>query len=242
MSTARTAWAISAGRPPPVGDVPSAIDLLRTTLSAAAEPVTVVTLAPMTNVALLLRAYPEVIPSIERIVFMGGSALAGNATASAEFNIWHDPESAAVVLDAAARADLAVTMYGLDVFYGPSLDAAQADALDGDTPARRLAAALMRFSLSRYADQSRATIGDAGAVCAVVDPQRVDDAADAGPGRARRRVDARADRGRSPHDPQRLWRTTSTGWPRRLVDVALGIDGDRYRRLWSATIAGVDLA
>ncbi len=229
--------------PAPVGAIPSAIDLLRATLSKASEPVTVVTLAPMTNVALLLRAYPEVISTIERIVFMGGSALAGNATASAEFNIWHDPESAAVVLDAAARADLAVTMYGLDVFYGPSLDAAQADALDGDTPARRLAAALMRFSLGRYADESRATIGDAGAVCAVVDPE----------GLTMQRMPVRVElagawtRGQTVVDR----RTTRSDLENdehgglanapAMVDVALDIDADRYRRLWSSTVAGVDL-
>jgi pyrimidine-specific ribonucleoside hydrolase len=226
--------------PAPVGSVPAAIDLLRTTLRAADEPVTVVTLAPMTNIALLLRAYPEVISSIERIVFMGGSALAGNATAAAEFNIWHDPESAAVVLDAAAQADLAVTMYGLDVFYGPSLDAAQADALDGDTPARRLAAALMRFSLGRYADQSRATIGDAGAVCAVVDPQAL----------TMQRMPVRVElagawtRGQTVVDR----RTTRSdlendehGLAPAMVDVALAVDADRYRRLWSTTVAGTEL-
>jgi pyrimidine-specific ribonucleoside hydrolase len=194
----------------------------------------------MTNIALLLRAYPEVISSIERIVFMGGSALAGNATAAAEFNIWHDPESAAVVLDAAAQADLAVTMYGLDVFYGPSLDAAQADALDGDTPARRLAAALMRFSLGRYADQSRATIGDAGAVCAVVDPQAL----------TMQRMPVRVElagawtRGQTVVDR----RTTRSdlendehGLAPAMVDVALAVDADRYRRLWSTTVAGTEL-
>jgi pyrimidine-specific ribonucleoside hydrolase len=226
--------------PAPVGSVPAAIDLLRTTLRAADEPVTVVTLAPMTNIALLLRAYPEVISSIERIVFMGGSALAGNATAAAEFNIWHDPESAAVVLDAAAQADLAVTMYGLDVFYGPSLDAAQADALDGDTPARRLAAALMRFSLGRYADQSRATIGDAGAVCAVVDPhalttQRMPVRVELAGAwtRGQTVVDRRTTRSDLENDEH--------GLAPAMVDVALAVDADRYRRLWSATVAGVEL-
>lgn len=224
----------------PVGDLPAAVDLLRETLRAASEPVTVVTLAPMTNVALLVRAYPEVIPSIARIVFMGGSALAGNATAAAEFNVWHDPESAAVVLDAAARADLPVTMYGLDVFYGPSLDPGQVDALDGTTPARRLAAALMRFSLSRYGGQARATIGDAGAVCAVVDPGAL----------SLRRMPVRVElagtwtRGQTVVDR----RTTRSdlendehGPAPAVVDVALDVDGDRYRRLWSSTVAGVEL-
>ena len=42
------------------------------------SPVTLVALAPQTNLALLLRTYPEVAGNLERIVFMGGSASAGN--------------------------------------------------------------------------------------------------------------------------------------------------------------------
>ena len=42
----------------PTTQVGPALDLLRTTLLEASEPVTLVTLAPLTNLALLLRAYP----------------------------------------------------------------------------------------------------------------------------------------------------------------------------------------
>ena len=236
----------------PAREVGSAFDLLRATLSNAPEPVTVVTLAPMTNLALLLRVYPEVFERIGRIVFMGGSALAGNATASAEFNIWHDPEAAAIVLDAAARAGIAMTMYGLDVFYGPTLNREQADALDAhtdgtadnttdardtDRTARRLAAQLLRFSLSRSGARSEATIGDAGAVCAVVDPDAL----------VTRRMPVRVElagtwtRGQTVVDR----RTTAGdldndehGLAPAMVDVALEIDGERYRRLWSSVVAG----
>ena len=226
--------------PAPLGPVGSAFDLLRTTLLAAPEPVTVVTLAPMTNLALLLRAYPEVFARIGRIVFMGGSALAGNATAAAEFNIWHDPEAAAIVLDAAARADAALTMYGLDVFYGPTLNRAQADALDGPDPAQHLAAELLRFSLTRAGRADGATIGDAGAVCAVVDPGaltfrrmpvRVELAGTWTRGQTV--VDRRTSAGDLDHDEH--------GPAQAMVDVALEIDGERYRRLWSSTIAGTAL-
>ena len=96
--------------------------------AAADDPVTLVPLAPMTNIALLLRTYPAVARGIRRIVFMGGAAHVGNATASAEFNVFHDPEAAAITLDACADLGIEVVMYGLDVFYGPrvALDAGPA--------------------------------------------------------------------------------------------------------------------
>jgi inosine-uridine nucleoside N-ribohydrolase len=50
---------------------------------------------------------------------MGGGADVVNATAAAEFNVFHDPEAAAIVLDACAAHGVPVTTYGLDVFYAP---------------------------------------------------------------------------------------------------------------------------
>ena len=61
--------------------------------------------------ALLLRMHPEVVANIDRIVFMGGAATIGNATAVAEFNVWHDPEAAAAVTGSGGPC----YMYGLDV-------------------------------------------------------------------------------------------------------------------------------
>jgi pyrimidine-specific ribonucleoside hydrolase len=90
----------------------SSIELMHTLIQGSPHPVTLVGLAPQTNLALLLRQYPDVIDNIERIVFMGGSTTVGNATAVAEFNVWHDPEAAAIVLD----SGVPTFMYGLDVF------------------------------------------------------------------------------------------------------------------------------
>jgi inosine-uridine nucleoside N-ribohydrolase len=152
-----------------------AVELLRDLLLDAAgrgEPVTMVALAPLTNIALLLRTYPEVAAGIKRLVFMGGSAGIGNVTPSAEFNIWRDPEAAAMVLAACYELEITTTMYGLDVFSDPVVTVADAARLQSAPPRSpaRLAGELISFGAARVG-RDRATIGDAGAVCSVADPQ-----------------------------------------------------------------------
>lgn len=76
----------------------------------ADEKVTFVPTGPFTNVALLLRVFPEVKERIEQIVLMGGATFGGNITLSGEFNVYEDPEAAAIVFD----SGLPVVMCGLD--------------------------------------------------------------------------------------------------------------------------------
>ena len=152
----------------------SALELLRHELSAAVangEPITLVATAPMTNIALLLRAHPEVAAGIERLVFMGGSASVGNVTAVAEFNVFHDPEAAAIALAAARDLDIPITMYGLDVFEQVLVDRDDAARLHARLdPACQLAGALIASQCDKLGVDA-ITIGDAGTVCAVVDPK-----------------------------------------------------------------------
>ncbi|HXR67974.1 MAG TPA: nucleoside hydrolase, partial [Dermatophilaceae bacterium] len=164
-------WPSSGRRP----DGRHAGELLRDLLSGAAQEgpaarITLVPLAPLTNIALLLRTYPEAAAGLREIVFMGGGAEVANATASAEFNVWHDPEAAAIVLESAAELGIPVVMYGLDVFYDVRVSREQADGLisvGGHGPAE-LAGRLIDFQCGRLGEPE-ATIGDAGAVCAVID-------------------------------------------------------------------------
>lgn len=84
---------------------------MRDLLVSAPEPVTLVAIGPLTNIALLLSQYPECKFNIRRLVIMGGSAGRGNFTPNAEFNIAIDPEAAASVF----RSELEIVMCGLDV-------------------------------------------------------------------------------------------------------------------------------
>ena len=84
---------------------------IRDALMRAPEPVTLVAIGPLTNIALLLSQCPECKPHIRRLVIMGGSAGRGNCTPNAEFNIAADPEAAACVF----RSGIEIVMCGLDV-------------------------------------------------------------------------------------------------------------------------------
>ncbi|WP_343036675.1 nucleoside hydrolase [Flexivirga aerilata] len=216
-----------------------AVELLRDVLlDSTDDPVTLVPTAPMTNIALLLRTYPEAAQGISRIVFMGGAARHGNATASAEFNVFHDPEATAIVLDAAAGLGIPVTMYGLDVFYGPAVtreQAASLAAVGGHGPAQ-LAGELVAFQCDRFGSDS-ATIGDAGAVCAVIDPDGIRTT----PLPVRVELAGRWSRGQTIVDP-RDWSGDLDhdphGRSRAVVDVALEVDAQRYADLWLRTVGG----
>jgi inosine-uridine nucleoside N-ribohydrolase len=82
-------------------------------LEGQSEPVTLVTLGPITSLALALRANPELVrEKVSRHVAMiGNIEAAGNQTRFSEFNAWCDPEALATVL----AAELPTEMIGLDV-------------------------------------------------------------------------------------------------------------------------------
>jgi inosine-uridine nucleoside N-ribohydrolase len=86
-----------------------AADAIRRILRAAAQPVTLVGIAPVTNFALALITEPALAAKVERIVLMSGAWSEGNATPAAEFNALNDPEALAIVL-ACGRPVVLVTL------------------------------------------------------------------------------------------------------------------------------------
>ena len=119
-----------------------ALELTSRLLRAAATPVTLVATGPLTNVALLLRALPALRDRIAAISLMGGSLGDGNTTASAEFNIWSDPEAAAIVFG----AGIPIRMATLDVTHQALVLPPDIDRLDAlGNRAGRVFADLMRF-------------------------------------------------------------------------------------------------
>ncbi|QYH35859.1 nucleoside hydrolase [Salinibacterium sp. M195] len=214
-----------------------AVELLRREILASPTPVTLVPLAPMTNIALLVRMYPEVLANIERIVFMGGSASVGNATAVAEFNTWHDPEAAEIVL----TSGVAITMYGLDVFYAVTIPPEDIVRLaEASEPGTQLVGRLLKHIVSvkggevRVAGDGHGDIGDAGAVCAAIDPA----------GLSTVNLPVRVSLGDPLTRGQTVVDHRTAGHEQhgagdslfRRIDVALGVDGTRYAKLFLDTI------
>src|SRR5262249_25577013 len=94
-------------------DPRGAQQLLVDTLTAADDAVTLVPTGPITNIAILLRDHPELIPKISEIVWMGGSAERGNWMPYSEFNAWADPEALEIVL----ASGVPFTLVGLHVTH-----------------------------------------------------------------------------------------------------------------------------
>jgi inosine-uridine nucleoside N-ribohydrolase len=96
-------WAPATGALPPEG----AVALIVETARQAAEPLTLIALGPLTNVALALERDAGAMRRLARVVVMGGAVdVPGNVTPTAEFNIYVDPEAAARVLAAGLPLDL----------------------------------------------------------------------------------------------------------------------------------------
>lgn len=106
-------------------DSTNAITFMHEKIMNCEGKVTLVPVGPLTNIGLLLSTFPEVIEKIEAISLMGGSIYAGNITPHAEFNIYVDPEAAAVVFN----SGIPVIMSGLEVTHEAGINDKEIDAL-----------------------------------------------------------------------------------------------------------------
>ena len=128
------------GRVPAEGD---AVDRLIELIDAH-EPgeLTLVTLGPLTNIAVLFARRPDLATRLREVVMMAGTSDGlGNITAAAEFNVWVDPEAAAMVFR--SGADLAMVGWDISRKYA-TFDADQAAPL-GDDPERHAMGLLPRI-------------------------------------------------------------------------------------------------
>lgn len=118
-----------------------AVEFLRKTLAESEEKVTLVTLAPLTNLAFFVRMYPQLLGKIERIEMMGGSLYSGNIIEKAEFNIYHDPDAAAIVFD----SGVPIVMSGLEVCRRAAILHEDMNRLEGQGKVSQLIYELLDF-------------------------------------------------------------------------------------------------
>ncbi len=91
-----------------------AVDAIIATVRSTAG-IVIVTLGPLTNLALALRQAPDIAARVSRCIIMGGAACTnGNVTPAAEYNIWCDPEAAQIVF----RSGLPIEMVGWEFSQG----------------------------------------------------------------------------------------------------------------------------
>jgi inosine-uridine nucleoside N-ribohydrolase len=133
--------------------------------------ITIVAVGPLTNIATVLRADPEIARLIPEIVIMGGSLSGGNITPSAEFNLYVDPEAARIVFD----AGIPLTMVGLDVTEKVLLGEEHVQVLErGQSPLSQAAGKIMRATLTRAHHGIDATViamHDPLTVASLIDPK-----------------------------------------------------------------------
>ena len=91
-----------------------AVEFLIETYRNATNEITLVPVAPLTNIASALTLYPRLVDRVPEVVIMGGGHEIGNITPSAEFNIWGDPEAASIVFAAGWRK---MTLVPLDATH-----------------------------------------------------------------------------------------------------------------------------
>jgi inosine-uridine nucleoside N-ribohydrolase len=146
------------------------VDLLIDLLLNSDGDITIVPTGPLTNIAAAMRREPAILPRIQAISLMGGAIGLGNTTPAAEFNIYTDPEAAAVVF-ACGRP---ITMCPLEVTHQALATEEVLGRLRGaNRPVATFAAELLDFFADRYRNVfgfPAAPVHDPCAVAAVIDP------------------------------------------------------------------------
>ena len=135
---------------PPSGRLPgdlAAVEIVRLARERPGE-LAQVAVGPLTNVALALILEPRLPELVRQVVVMGGAVgVPGNASELGEANVWHDPEAAALVVD----APWDVLFVGLEITMRTALPRTAIDRIAAtDHPVGRLAWQIMQHYLDVY--------------------------------------------------------------------------------------------
>ncbi len=150
-------------------DERGAAALIADTLRDSLEPVTLIPVGPLTNIAAFLREHPDKKDRVARISLMGGSMGLGNTTPAAEFNIYVDPEAAREVFE----SGLPITMSGLDVTHQAGAGPREREQLRATGMVGGVVAGFLDYFAANYESVfgfDAPPLHDPVAVAAVIDP------------------------------------------------------------------------
>src|SRR4029077_7269016 len=146
---------------------------IRTTVRKHPGEITLITIGPLTNVAMALDLDPDLHGMIPRIVMMGGSLSGGNITPAAEFNIYVDPEAARIVF----QSGIPITMVGLDAHRKTPLTAEHVLTLEASPhPVSQAAGKIGRNAINHNREQGfliGPNMHDSLAIATFLDPSIV---------------------------------------------------------------------
>jgi len=139
-----------------------AVDLLIERIMGAPGEITVVAVAPLTNLALAIRREPGLAAAVKEVIIMGGAIRhEGNTTPLAEFNVYVDPHAAYIVY----HSGMPITLAPLDVTYQCVLTQPDVERLLAiDSPLTRFVADSTRFYME-FHDEYQGIMG-----CVINDP------------------------------------------------------------------------
>jgi len=116
---------------PPVQTSAEAIDVADWIYQQARQApgeITMLTVGPVTNLAMAFQKYPDLVDLLGEVVVMGGNAdIPGNITPAAEANMYNDPEAADLVFGASCST----AMVGLDVTHQVNMTGAEIKLITG---------------------------------------------------------------------------------------------------------------
>ncbi|MFO1059114.1 MAG: nucleoside hydrolase [Dongiaceae bacterium] len=141
-----------------------AVDLLIEQAAAHRGALVVAALGPLTNLAVALRREPRLVDWIALVSAMAGSRGMGNMTPVAEFNVWSDPEAAAIVFGSGLR----VRMIGYDLTRQIGFAEPELAVLERGGAAARAVAGLYRHFLARQRALWGLPVAPVHSPCAVV--------------------------------------------------------------------------
>lgn len=150
-------------------DERDAVALISDTLRDCPEPVTLIPVGPLTNIAAFLREHPDLKDRIARVSLMGGSMGLGNTTPAAEFNIYVDPEAAREVFE----SGLPITVSGLDVTHQAGAGPEERELLRSTGRVGGVVAGFLDYFAATYENKfgfDAPPLHDPVAVAAVLDP------------------------------------------------------------------------